>query len=318
MLCIHAVNLAALDLNLLVVLEALLEERSVTAAGKRVGLSQPATSNALGRLRALLGDRLLVRRGRALFLTPRGEQLRRDVRPALDRLRAALARRPAFDPAALCDELRVGMNDYAAYVLLPRLVRRLRARAPRARLAVLAFETRDAARALDAGEVHVGLAVEGPGLTGLESRPLLRDEFALVCRPPAPRTLRSFLARPHLLVSPHGGRVGVVDRALAAQQLERDVHVTLPHFLMAPHLLSGTDLVGVLAGEVARDIAPALKLVVTRPPLALPGFTLSAVWHPRLTDDPAHAWLREQLAEAAAEQQASRRASSPARRSRDA
>ena len=85
---------------------------------------------------------------------------------------------------------------------------------------------------------------------------------------------------------------------------------------MAPHLLSGTDLVGVLAGEVARNIAPALKLVVARPPLALPGFTLSAVWHPRLTDDPAHAWLREQLAEAAAEQQASR--PPPARRSRDA
>jgi DNA-binding transcriptional LysR family regulator len=301
---IQPVNLSAIDLNLLVVLEALLEERNVTHAGHRIGLTQPATSNALGRLRALLGDPLLVRSGREHVLTPRAEALRHDLGEALARVRHALRDPTPFSPATCSAVFRVGMSDYAAFLLLPGLRRRLAERAPAIGISVIPVEVRTAERLLDERVLDVAIDVFGDRAPEGPHRDLLDDDFVCVMRADHPlagarMTRKRFVAHPHLLVSPGGQREGVVDRALAELALARDVAVTVPHFLLAPHLIAASDLLGVLAGRIARAVAAPLGLVLRAPPLTLPGFTLTMVWHHRLDADPAHAWLRRLLVEAA-------------------
>lgn len=298
-------NLSAVDLNLLVVLEALLEERNVTRAGRRVGLSQPAASNALHRLRELLGDPLLVRVGRGLQLTPRAEQLRPGLRQALEGLRGVLKSPEPFQPAASREVFRVGMSDYAAFVLLPALRRRLAEEAPGVVLLVLPLQAREAPARLAAQEVDVGVEVLGELAPGLPRRELLGDDFVCVLsashRLARQRlTLERFVSQQHLLISPGGQRVGVVDRELERLGLRREVAMTVPHFLMAPHLVAGSDLICVLPGRVARRLAEPLGLVLSPPPLELPGFRLSMVWPERLEHAPAHVWLRSLVAEVAA------------------
>ncbi len=297
-------NLSAIDLNLLVILQALLEEKNVTRAGRRVGLTQPATSNALGRLRALLDDPLLVRSGRHFVLTPRAERLQRDVDAALAKVTYALRDPTPFSPADTDAVFRVGMSDYAAFVLLPGLYRHLAAEAPAARLAVIPIEARIAEDLLDERVIDVAVDVfAGPPPSGPHEH-LFDDDFVCVMRAghplaKAPMTRKRFVAHPHLLVSPGGQRQGVVDRALTELGLARDVAVTVPHFLMAPHLLADSDLVGVLAGRIAHALAAPIGLIVRPPPLKLPGFAVTMVWHHRIDADPAHAWLRSLLAQTA-------------------
>jgi len=304
---IHGMNLSALDLNLLVVLEALLEERHVTRAGRRVGLSQPATSNALSRLREMLGDELLVRVGRELQLTPRAEQLRAAVGEALSALRRALEAPQPFEPASCQEVFRLGMSDYAAWLLLPGLRRRLAEVAPVTTLLVLPLEARAAAAKLAHREIDLGIDVLGELATELPRRELLLDSFVCVLsrqHPLARRrlTLESFIAWPHLLISPGGQRQGAVDRQLEQLGLQRRVVMTVPHFLMAPHLVAGSDLLCVLPGRVARRLAEPLGLLLRPPPLPLPGFNLSMVWHPRLERAAAQAWLRQLVVQVASEE----------------
>lgn len=301
---IHPVNLAAIDLNLLVVLDALLEEQNVTRAGRRVGLTQPATSNALGRLRSLLGDPLLVRSGRGQVLTPRAEALRRDIGEALAKVRHALRDPTPFSPATWRAVFRLGMSDYAAFVLVPGLRRRLAEQAPAARVSVIPVESRTAERLLEERAVDVAIDVFADRRPESPHQDLLDDDFVCVMRADHPlararMTRKRFVAHPHLLVSPGGQREGVVDRALAQLGLAREVAVTVPHFLMAPHLIAASDLLGVLAGRIARAVAASLGLVLRSPPLTLPGFTLTMAWHHRLDADPAHVWLRRLLIEVA-------------------
>ena len=308
MLCIddmhqaHDLNLAGIDLNLLVVLDALLAERHVTRAAARVGLTQSAASHALARLRALLGDPILVRgAGGQLVATERALALAPRLRRALDDLAIALRGEPPFEPATARRTFRIAAADYAELVLLPALIERLARDAPGIDLWVVPNPDEPAA-ALAAGEIDAAIGVwrERGWPAGIYQKRLFDDTFRCVVRAGHPAakqrmTLARFCDLPQLLVAPRGTPGSFVDDALARLGRSRRVALAVPHFLVAPHLIASSDLVTTLATRVARAFAEPYRLVLLPPPLELPGFTSSLVWHERGHHDAGQRWLREQL-----------------------
>ncbi|HET9620724.1 MAG TPA: LysR family transcriptional regulator [Kofleriaceae bacterium] len=298
-------RLAGIDLNLLTSLDALLDEHNVTRAAKRLGVSQPAVSHSLRRLRELLGDPLLVRApgGIGLVATPRAIELRPAVRAALDAAEAVLQAAPRFDPARAERRFVLAMADQAAYQLLPPVVATIAAGAPG-----ITLDLRPPAGDLNVplldGEVDLAIGVFDDAPTGLRTEALWHDTMACVTRRggPGARTpldLDHYLARPHLLVAPRGRPGGFVDDLLAHDGLRRRIVVIVPHFLVAPAIIAGSDLIWTAPAGLARTLATHYPLAIRTPPLAIPGFTLALRWHVRLDRDPGLAWLREQLRAAA-------------------
>ena len=304
---IRPVNLAAIDLNLVRVLHALLEERAVTAAGRRVGLSQPATSNALRRLRALFGDPLLVRGPRGLELTAYGRELRAPVAAAIEALGRAFAPPARFEPATAPVTWRLAATDLSAVTLVPELRRILAREAPAADL-VLRSGERDQVLgwlADDVVDLAVGVFRERP--VEIEATPLFDERMVLVVheRHPlltGPLSAERLAAFPAILVSPRGDPQGVVDDALAARGLRRRVALTVPHFLLAPFLLHGSELTLVYPSRLAELLAAPLGLAVLPEPLGLPSFTSQLLWARRNARHPPLVWLRDAVRRAVAAQ----------------
>lgn len=304
----HDMHLRGLDLNLLFALDALLSEAHVTRAASRLSLSQSAMSHALARLRTQLGDPLLVRTARGMQPTERALALREPLRDALERLDRALAPTAPFDPAGAHRTFRIGVSDYEEITLVRPLLRRLRNEAPGVDLRLRALEPSKVAELLARGELDLvlkPLAKSDAGDGILHQRIVAHDGFVVVARSGNPHvgkrlTLKRYLAAPHVLVSPGGTARGLVDDLLAERGKVRRVAVTLPHFLVAPHLVADTDLLLTLAERLARELAPALKLELHPLPLALNGFSVHQLWHARTHADPAHRYLRRLLQQVAA------------------
>ncbi len=307
--------LRGVDLNLVRVLDALLAERHVTRAAARLGISQSAASHALARLRRLLADPLLVRGPRGargprsphevMVPTPRALALAPALERALAELAAALRPPAPFDPATARRTFHLAIGDYAELVLLPALVARLATIAPGVDLFVRAVPD-DLAAALAAGDVDLVLApprprdLSGPGLY---QRHLFDERFVCALRrghPAATRrlTLDRFCDLDHVLIAPRGTAGGYVDDALARLGRRRRVAVTVPHFLVVPHVVATTDLVVTLPARVAAALAAPHRLVTRPPPAALgvTGFAIHQLWHERTHGDAAGRWLRDQLA----------------------
>jgi DNA-binding transcriptional LysR family regulator len=304
----HRMNLSSLDLNLLLVLRALLAERSVTRAAKVVGLSQPATSHALSRLRAVLGDPLFVRAGKALVPTPRAESLAVPLEAALVDLERALTGPAPFDPATAKRSFTVATSDYGALVLLAPLLARLSRLAPNIDLRVRDPGTSTGAEWLASGEVDVAFtpALSGFDPPGTRAQRLFSERFVCLVRKGHPRvkeklTLKAYAELPHAFIAPRGTRGGVVDDVLRERGLERRVALLLPGFLVAPQVIARSDLIVTLGERVARSYAGFLPLRILQPPVPLPGFSFQQVWHERVHADPAQAWLRSEIAQAARE-----------------
>ena len=293
-------NIHAADLNLLVVLEVLMAERSVSRAARRLGLSQPATSNALARLRAMFDDPLLVRRGNAMLPTPRALELAGHVHAGLAHLQAALDGPRPFDERASTRCFTIATNDYVSFVLLAPLVRRLRERAPRVTVQVKSLDNLASLEALGRGEVDLALGAGSMLGQDYPCEPLFEDGYVSLARQGHPRvgkrlTLERFVQLEHLLVSPYGSRRGVVDIALEQRGYERRVALWVPHFLLAPAIVAQTDLVVTLAERVARRLAPRYGLRILPTPIDVPRFVTQQYWDPRHEHEPAHRWLREQV-----------------------
>ncbi len=306
-LVMNEVHLESLDMNLLVALDALLEERNVTRAAARLGITQSATSHALARLRIVTGDALLVRTSKGMVPTVRAEALAAPIRRALEEVTRALAPPAAFDPRSARLRITLGTSDYGELVLLPQLVERLAREAPGIDLRVRSIDA-SLAEPLAAGGIDLAFALLGQGdAPGLVRRKLFDEDFVCVVRRGHPLaakkklTLARFVAASHALISPSETEGGIVDDALARLGMRRRVAVTVPHFLIAPHLVASSDLVLTLARRVADVLAKPLHLAVLDPPreLSLPGFTIAAVWHERTMNDPAQRWLRERVVEIA-------------------
>ncbi len=302
----QSMHLAGVDLNLAVVLHALLTERSVSRAAKRLGLSQSATSHALGRLRELLHDPVVVRTRDGVAPTPRADALAAQLGMALDVLEKALLGAPAFDPKTAEHRFYVSASDYAEFVLLPPLLARIREDAPGVDVWVRPYDE-GLGEHLRRGDVDIvlGVAAAMADGGGIKSAALFDERFVCVVRKGNPllrgkMTPERFAAARHAFIAPRGRPGGAVDDALAALGLERRVVFAVPHFLIAPHVVAETDLVVTVAERVARAYSKSLPIQIFAPPVPLPPFTLSMFWHRRHDADPAHVWLRAALAAAAA------------------
>lgn len=291
-----AVNLRNADLNLLVVLDALLTERHVTRAGKRLGLSQPATSNALDRLRALFDDPLLERAAGGLRPTPRAEALRPLLSATLGSA-ADLLGRGAPSLATLRQTVRLGIVDYGVAAYVPSLLERLARTAPGIDLVVAPW-TGDPIRDAVSGALDLIVSVYSPAVTQLHWHFLLRERYVVALRAghPAARRLTEarWLALPHVLVSSRGDQQGPLDAALAERGLSRRVALVVPSFLAVPPIVAATNYTALL--PIGALSAPSrVGLVVREPPIAVPGFEVGLAWHPRRDHDPATRHVREQL-----------------------
>jgi DNA-binding transcriptional LysR family regulator len=298
---LHDPNLSALDLNLLVVLRALLEERHVTRAASRVGLSQSATSHALARLRELYGDPLLVRSGRRLDLTPRAVELLPQLSRGLAELGRTLSGARAFEPLTARRSFEIGMVDYGQALLLPPLLRILKTRAPNIDLALNGFPS--AIERLDDGSMHLAVLVGPDFPKGLSSHLLFTDGFTCMVRKGHPQvrgtrlSLARYLSQSHVLVAPTGQAGSLVDSELERRGLTRRVALRVSSFLIAPQVVTESDLVSTGPSRLLHALAARYPIRLFEPPFRLPRFEQHLVWHSRLDHDPAHQWLRRQFIE---------------------
>lgn len=293
-------KLTSLDLNLLVALRALLEEQHVSRAAKRVGLTQPAMSNALGRLRRLFDDQLLVRTPNGMQLTPRALALAGPLEAALDHLESALGGE-GFAPEASRRSFTLAMADYTALVVLPPLKRHLAQVAPGIDLVVVNSVRGQGISLVDRGEADLAIGLLPDPPAHLRTQVLYRDRLVCMARAdhPAlrrPMTLDRYVGLQHVLVRAPGDRRSVVDRELEKLGRQRRIEVLLPNYLVIPHLLAATDLVATEADRLRKCFAGQLPLATRKLPFTGPDIQVSQAWHVRSDRDPAHRWLREQIA----------------------
>jgi DNA-binding transcriptional LysR family regulator len=295
----------ASDLAVLVPLDALLQEGSVTGAARRLGLSTAAMSHALARIRERLGDPILVRAGRGMVLTPRAEALRPRVHSVVTEARIALEPERPFVAGELVREFVIHASDYVLAVLGLVVDRILRDEAPGVRVRFVPNTPDDPARLRDGGsDLAVGIYGDLP--PEMRARQLVTDRLVCVVRADHPDvgkrlTLDRYLRLAHVQVAPRGLPGGYVDDVLQERGLDRVVARAVPYFAAALELVARTDYVLTISERLARRSAPALGLRLLEPPLELRPYALGLLWHPRLDGDPAHRFLRDVFVRAAAE-----------------
>ncbi|MBA4014107.1 MAG: LysR family transcriptional regulator [Phenylobacterium sp.] len=304
-------NFQTFDLNLLRVFDALIRERSVTRAGERVGLSQPAVSAALARLRAALDDQLFIRRGPEMTPTPRAETLAPFVRDALNNLERGLFGDQRFDPATAQASFTLLGADFFSTLVLPGLAARLRAEAPGIRLRFLDSAHGDVDRLLldDAIDLALERPLQVPDW--VSSQVLFVSPFAVVAAkghdalrdlpPGSPIPLEQFCALPQAIRTISGDMSGDVDEALAAIGARREVVLGLPHFQSVALAVGRSDLIAALPVQYARAVAVEAGLDLFQLPIPSPAPEVRMYWHSRHDKRPAHAWIRRVVATAVAE-----------------
>jgi DNA-binding transcriptional LysR family regulator len=293
-----------LDLNLLRVLDALLQDGSVTAAAERLHLSIPATSRALGRLRRATGDPILVRAGRGLAPTPFALRVAPRVRSLLDEANALVSGADReIDAAELERTFTIRINDGVAATLATAAVEAIAATAPGVVLRFVA-EGSESVEALRDGSIDLDIGVGEVAAPDLRAASLYRERLVGIVRADSPlgRHRRPALAElcrhPHVSASRRGRARGPLDDALEAAGLQRRVAAVVPSFALAALLVAASPLVGLVPERLAEHLGPALGLRAFRVPAALPEMDVRLFWHARLDADPAQRWLRDTLREA--------------------
>lgn len=300
MIYIHLMNLNSLDLNLLVALDALLRDGSVSRAALRLNLSQPATSHALQRLRDLIGDPLLVRNGARMELTPRAQALRSPLAQALDQVRTLFVA-DDFDAARSDRHFRLMMPDLAVELLMPRLMEKVTRLAPNVTIDVVPWRsstifTPDFARTID-------LVISiGNSFKGFHRQRLYTDIDALAVRRGHPvgtklRKRETFLAARHVAVIIRGHNEDLIDTWLRAKGIERRIALVVPGYIEALHVTARTDLVAFVPHRLIAALAKQLSLMIVTPPLD-PGIDEQHMFYPtRAQMDPGSIWLRKLMLE---------------------
>jgi DNA-binding transcriptional LysR family regulator len=297
------VNLRSIDLNLLVTFEAVLAERSVSAAAERLGLTQSAVSHALRRLRTTFGDQLLVRTSDGMEPTPRALQIAAVVSEALGQISQVIDEQKGFDPQVSERSFTLRVSEYVAPFLLPTLCSRLRREAPRLTLRVAHFDPREADGRIGPDEIHVRTASLAPAAAASVGQRLLEDEFVVLMstsHPQAgrPMTLERYLELPHMKVAAAALGTNMIDDALGIRGLRRNVVLTVPSWFEMRGVIAGTDLVAAMPRRWAGDPAFSEGCVWQHLPLEEVVFAVDLRWRVRDARDPGHRWLRELIARA--------------------
>ncbi len=297
MIVMKQVHLANVDLNLLVVFDALITERHATRAAERIGLTQPAVSHALNRLRGLFGDPLFVRSPRGMVPTPAALEAAPAVRSILEQIENVLHGRQPFDTARSTRQFTIGLSDYAAVVMLPLLTARLNHEAPEVSLVVRNTNSSTGLSMLEDGSVELIAGVFPSPPPHMQEELLYEEDFICAMHSDravheVPLGLGDYLSRNHLQVSTRGNPHGYADAALAKQGLKRNVTITVEHFLMAPLLADTSRLVATEPHRLFNPFADRFPLQLFQPPIDIPSFRVVQTWHARHNADPGHQWLR--------------------------
>jgi DNA-binding transcriptional LysR family regulator len=294
-------NLRAVDLNLLVALDALLREMHVTRAADSIGLSQPAMSNALARLRQVFKDELLVRSTSGMRPTARALELIVPTRDILRQIERVLDSDNSFSPKKSTRTFAVRMSDLLGLLILPGVLGRVRRSAPSIKFEIVHLSPLATVEALERDEVDVAVSMGLEPSRSIRSEVLFGDQMVCVMRkahPLASKPLKveEFLNEQHLKVSMSPTDLRFVDEALARRQLRRDVTVNVPHWLVVPSILARTNLLSVMPGRLAKAIG-GKELAVRELPFASSRFDWAMYWHSRHEGNPALQWLRTQFVE---------------------
>ncbi|WP_017939921.1 LysR family transcriptional regulator [Zestomonas thermotolerans] len=293
------VNLRTLDLNLLLVFDALMQEQNLSRTAQRLHLSQPAVSNALARLRAQLGEPLFVRTARGMSPTPQAQALYEPVRQALHLLRLGLDAREAFDPAG--EHLfRLSMNDYAQAILLPSLLARLSEHAPRTVLTVQGDDAETLTRRLAGGELDLAIDYLYFDDDQLCYQPLLTEQLVVIGRAGHPAfagglDLDGYQRSQHVSILPRAGRGSPLEIVLGSAKVRRQTQLHVPHYLTIPPIVARSELLGTVPRRLAEQFAPVYALEVAPLPVEMPDVQVSLIWHRQQELSPGLRWLRERI-----------------------
>lgn len=298
------VDLKSFDLNLLVALDALIAEASVSGAARRVGIGQPAMSHALARLRDVFGDPLLVRAGAVMRPTTRALDLAGPVARILDDIRCNVIAGTVFRPAEEERVFRFSASDYVMTAVLPHLLATLQNTAPKVQVVTRLLGREEIVPKLSDGTVELAVGYF-PDRGPLLSETLFREEHVCLfdsaaCGMAAPLSLDDYLSVPHFLVTSQADLTGIIDTELAKLGRTRFVQMSTSSFLAIPFLLRGARAAAVVPSRLARHCREAIGLSASSLPVPVAGFDVSMVWSARTDADPAHRWFRDRVRDAAA------------------
>lgn len=290
-------NLANIDLNLLLAFEALLGERSVTGAARRLGLRQPAMSAALGRLRTTVGDELFVRVGQTMQPTPRALRLAPGIAQALATLRTTLGPELPFEPATAEQTFALGLTDYALAVLGPSLVAAVRGAGRGLHLRFVTFEKETVGPMIDGGVLDLAVGVFPDPPPGAIVTALLEERFVGIARRGHPALggeldAAAYAALDHALYTTRRDATGAIDVALAVRGLRRRVALTVPFVSLLPEIVASSDLVAAIPARVSETLRDG-RIESFPIPLDIAPWTLQMLWSPLARSDRGNAWLRD-------------------------
>jgi LysR family transcriptional regulator, mexEF-oprN operon transcriptional activator len=318
---IDMTDLRLFDLNLLIAFDALLEERNVTRAARRVGVGQPAMSYALSRLRELFGDELFVRTSGTMQPTTRALELAAPIGRVLADIRTSILADRAFKPDQAELTFRIGASDHFELAVLPRVLAALRSAAPKARVVVISVDRDRLPSMLESGAIDLAVGYF-PGASGPQlAEVLFHEEFvclfdAKACNLSVPIKLKAYLELPHLIMSLRGELTGSVDAAIARVGAKRFVFMATPHFLAIPYLLHGFRAVAAVPRRLAEHCREVAGLTVSPLPIEVDGFDVWMRWHTRTETDPAHRWFRDLVREVGRSRRLAARGAGTRRRSK--
>jgi DNA-binding transcriptional LysR family regulator len=297
------VHISRIDLNLLVVLDAIYTEGGITRAAEKLHLTQPAISHSLGRLRELFKDELFAREGRAMVPTPLARNLIEPVRRALRGLEVTLNELERFDPATTQKRFTIAVRDVFESTLLPSLLKRVSRAAPSVDVAAVQIERREFESELAAGTLDAALDVLLPLSTQVRHRRISLDRQVVVARKNHPAvkrglTLATYLKQHHVLVSSRRRGPALEDVELSRQGLSRRIRLRCQHYFAACRVVSQTDLVLTMPGNYAKIANRQFGNQILPLPLSMPPLDAYLYWHANVENEPANKWLREQIIDA--------------------
>lgn len=292
-------DLSRVDLNLLVVFEAMLEQQNVTRAAQVIGLSQPAMSAALAKLRALLNDPLFVRTGTGMKPTPNALRLAPSVARVLKIVRSEILQEAHFDPATSCRTFIINTPDLGEMVFIPKLLRRLAMDAPGVTLKTIALSSEKSEKALEAGDIDLCLGYY-PDLTkaGFYQQRLFNHSFVCIVRADHPEvlgntiSLQQFLSMPHAVVRAEGRSQELFEHLLLERGIERRVVLESRNFMSLPMIIAESDLISTVPMAVGVAFSKIANLKVLELPMKAPSYDLKQYWHERFHRDSVNMWLR--------------------------
>jgi DNA-binding transcriptional LysR family regulator len=296
-----SINLAAIDLNLLVAFEALLEHRSVTRAAEQLQVGQPAMSASLNRLRILFEDELFVRLGREMQPTLKAQAIAPGILAALQQIRQAVTASRTFDPTSSDRTFAIGSSDYTSLVLVPPLLEFSHQTAPSVNFHMIGYEKDSIGELLEQGVIEVALGVfpNPPRQTAWE--PILTERFVGIARQGHPSLkqgtmdLETFASLSHALTTLRRDSIGEIDKALSEQNLERRIALTTPHMLILPCAIATSDLVAAVPHCLALRMATVYHLSLFELPVKTQPWTVSMIWSKLSDRDEAVCWLRDAI-----------------------